>query len=67
MAYYNTCPKCGCNLDPDEKCDCENEKAKKQEEKQEFFSRHLKMEPKAGQLAFVFGSGEGGNEKKMCI
>ena len=22
MAYYNTCCKCGANLDPGEKCDC---------------------------------------------
>ena len=22
MAYYNTCPHCGCNLDPGERCDC---------------------------------------------
>jgi hypothetical protein len=20
--YFNTCPQCGCNLDPGEKCDC---------------------------------------------
>lgn len=24
--YYHTCPKCGNNLDPGEKCDCEKEK-----------------------------------------
>lgn len=63
MAYYNTCPNCGCNLDPGEKCDCEKEAVKKQE----FFSRHLKMESSAGQFAFVFNSKEGGYEKKMCI
>lgn len=22
MSYYNTCPECGANLDPGEKCDC---------------------------------------------
>ena len=22
MAYFNTCPLCGANLDPGEKCDC---------------------------------------------
>lgn len=22
MPYYNTCPECGANLDPGEKCDC---------------------------------------------
>lgn len=30
MAYYNTCPLCGANLDPGEKCDCENEDNEKQ-------------------------------------
>lgn len=24
--YYWTCPFCGANLDPNEKCDCENNK-----------------------------------------
>ena len=24
--YYHTCPYCGANLDPDEKCDCREEK-----------------------------------------
>ena len=23
MAYYHTCPECGANLDPCEKCDCQ--------------------------------------------
>ena len=23
MAYYNTCPVCGANLDPGEECECE--------------------------------------------
>ena len=58
MAYYNTCPNCGSNLDPGERCECENGKAKEQEKKQEFFNRHLKMEPGAGQLAFVLDSWE---------
>lgn len=50
MAYYNVCPKCGCNLDPQEKCDCEAEET----EKQNFYNKHLKMDPKARQLRFVF-------------
>lgn len=29
MAYYNVCPNCGSNLDPDEKCDCESVEARK--------------------------------------
>ena len=50
MAYYRVCPKCGGNIDPGEKCDCEKEKARQQE----IFSRQLRMEPKGGQLAFAF-------------
>ena len=23
MPYYHTCPECGSNLDPGEKCDCD--------------------------------------------
>ena len=23
--YFHTCPKCGANLDPGERCDCEDE------------------------------------------
>ena len=60
MPYYNTCPKCGSNLDPGEKCDCENEK----EMQTEFFKRHLKTEPKGGQFEFVLE--EGGYENKIC-
>lgn len=26
MAYYRTCPRCGANLDPGEKCDCGRKK-----------------------------------------
>ena len=25
MPYYRTCPRCGCNLDPGERCDCMGE------------------------------------------
>ena len=63
MAFYKICPDCGASLDPGEKCDCREEA----EKKQEFFSQHLKMEPGARQLAFVFDSREGRYEKKMCI
>ena len=54
MAYYRTCPLCGANLDRGEKCECQEEK----EKKKEFFSQHLKMEPGARQLTFVFYGGE---------
>ena len=26
MSYYRTCPICGANLDPGERCDCRDEK-----------------------------------------
>ncbi len=26
MAFYETCPLCGANLDPGEPCDCQEEK-----------------------------------------
>ena len=26
MPYYDTCPDCGANLDPGEKCDCKCDK-----------------------------------------
>lgn len=25
MSYYRTCPHCGANLDPGERCDCQRE------------------------------------------
>jgi len=37
--YYRTCPYCGGNLDPDEKCDCGQ-----QERQQEQEVRNVKIE-----------------------
>lgn len=37
MAYFRTCPKCGCNLDPGEQCDCEQEKLQKIQTMQDLF------------------------------
>lgn len=48
MAYYHVCPKCGCNLDPGEKCDCESEKSKREH----FYMDRTKMNPITGQMAF---------------
>lgn len=59
MAYYSICPDCGASLDPGEKCTCREER----ELQQDFFTKHLKMEPGAGQLAFVF-EGRGKHESK---
>ena len=64
MAYYNTCPLCGSNLDPGEPCDCREER----EKVTEFFGRHLRAEPVIGQMAFVFDDKEviGYAEKDAC-
>lgn len=37
MAYFRICPKCGCNLDPGEQCDCEQEKTRKINDMQNLF------------------------------
>lgn len=60
MAYYRVCPDCGCNLDPNEKCDCIKEKTKMQD----FFNSYLKLEPETSQLVFAFKSMEVGDERK---
>ncbi len=64
MAYYNTCPLCGSNLDPGEPCDC----GEKREKQNEFFNRHLNTEPVIGQMAFTFDGKEvsGYVEKDAC-
>ena len=31
MAYYYTCPHCGANLDPGEKCNCQKENNTKED------------------------------------
>lgn len=61
MAYYNVCPRCGCNLDPGEKCDCEDEK----EKQEDFFEKHIKMTPKTGQYSFLWDGKDTGYAKKI--
>lgn len=48
MAYYNVCPICGANLDPGERCTC-------QEERREREKRRAKQiqEEKDGQLVLA--------------
>lgn len=29
--FYRTCPHCGCNLDPSESCDCQQERKEDRE------------------------------------
>lgn len=50
MAYFHSCPKCGANLDPGEKCDCEKERQKINEN----YSKNLKIMP-TGQIALNLG------------
>jgi len=60
MAYYNVCPKCGCNLDPGEKCDCENLKTEQQETSRFFYSQFLRADDNNGQMVFAFDHPKGG-------
>lgn len=56
MAYFRRCPRCGANLDPDERCDCEFQKAREREH----FEKHTYADDRTGQLMFRFG-----NERRM--
>lgn len=67
MAFYKTCSRCGANLDPGEKCDCENENAMGQERNQNLSSRHLKTEAESRQLTYVLEGWEDIHEEKICI
>lgn len=60
MAYYNVCPKCGCNLDPGEKCDCESLKMEQQEMSRSFYSQILRTDNNGGQMVFAFDHPKGG-------
>lgn len=48
MAYYSTCLMCGANLDPGEKCDCEN----KNIENKKFLSKQTKVKSN-GQITII--------------
>ncbi len=50
MAYYNTCPLCGANLDPGESCDCGTER----KHREEFYKSVTRKKSKSGQLSFSF-------------
>ena len=49
MAFYDTCPICGANLDPGEPCDCQEEK----EQETEKFQNMLRV-GRNGQIQFNF-------------
>ena len=61
MAYYRVCPRCGCNLDPDEHCDCEDEKRRQDE----VYKGKTKVEGKTGQMVFAFCVGGMSDEQKV--
>ncbi len=56
MAFYNVCPKCGANLDPNERCDCEETAEKEKKARDQL----LVMENGTNQLAFNLSSGKVG-------
>lgn len=65
MAYYRTCPFCGDNLDPGERCDCQDERRKREE----LFEGITKVESRTGQMVFRLRPMSGGirNEQEvMC-
>lgn len=37
MAFYDTCPICGANLDPGERCDCQEKKEQETQKRQSMF------------------------------
>lgn len=62
MAYYRECPNCGCSLDPGERCDCRNEREKKEDEMKEY----IKIGPR-GQYRLNFDRLERGYREKAAI
>ena len=59
MAYYNTCPNCGANLDPGEPCDCDTER----KHREEFYKSVTRKKSRNGQLLFSFSKEVTGYEK----
>ena len=55
MAYFNKCPRCGCHLDPGEKCDCIEESNEKQQLKREMDAQiAILQETECSQLKLQF-------------
>ena len=50
MAYFYTCPNCGCNLDPGEKCGCKSEAANRER----LFMESTRTDPITGQISFNY-------------
>lgn len=64
MSYYTTCPKCGANLDPGEKCTCTTERVR---ESYEAGSRYYPVDgyitSKAGAVVPLVGIPQMSDEK----
>lgn len=58
MAYYRTCPNCGCTLDPGETCDCMEEAARERvarEKRVREMSKLIVIDNSNNQFCFNFG------------
>lgn len=53
MSYYTECSRCGCNLDPGEKCECATRDALETERIKKFTRTE-----RSGQMRFVFDNKE---------
>lgn len=62
MVYYRECPDCGSSLDPGERCDCRDERKKKEDEVREY----LKIGER-GQYRLDFDRLERGYREKAAI
>lgn len=54
--YGYTCDKCGANLDPGERCDCEDIKAEEQMRREKQFEGLLIMDSNSHQLVLNFAN-----------
>lgn len=59
MAYFRICPECGAHLDPDEKCDCRDQRKRTEQ----YFEKRIRADPGTGQMSFRF-DGKGGVHEK---
>ena len=49
MAFFRTCPRCGANLDPGERCDC----GRTEKERDDAYAQMIRVDSKTGQLTFL--------------
>lgn len=54
MAYYRICPRCGCSLDPGERCDCEEEAACERERRKKLLEGLIVQEGNSSQFVLNF-------------